>query len=229
MYVPINNVFITLLRSPAYQVIALFIIVYALHEIIFFFSNFYPIDYFYEGSVTFLNSVDEATIVEIWSYYPDYELETLFAKIINDGQNASYVQYNDTRLLVNLCAVVQICSMSTPIWIIISAWKSNWKMLFRSIICLIVSLFLLFGLYLAQFHNIQKIIKQSTYYVVSEMKFEGRPDVFRMQIASDNLDSEKLWSHNETGFGISVFGKDYDFCYSDNKLIPFVVRSKFTE
>ena len=99
------------LQKPVIIIPLVLVISYILYQLIGIIDTLYPVSYFYTSPNNLLYSVPKYTIAEIWTYFPEYNIENLNTKINIWGEECSYAKYYDYSGILLIGSVCKFCSL----------------------------------------------------------------------------------------------------------------------
>ena len=112
-YSIINDNFIILLQKPLSLIVIFLIFCFAFDRLIGAFSNLFPVSTSYLPDIILLRRIDEKVLAEIWSQYPNLDLDLLIYKI------QSTQEINTEYSSLNIYIVVRFCGFISFFYLII--------------------------------------------------------------------------------------------------------------
>lgn len=162
-----NEKIIVLFQSPIVFAMILLLFIYAIYKIINLCSLLYPLKYSFSGVAMLLYSTPKEIIAEIWTYFPEYTLESLYQKISIMGEESSYAKYVDYSAIHMFGSISKFCSVLCIINLFIH--KPKIRMYFKTVGLFLVCLCVIVLSFYLQFQKDAKVLEQKAYYVENQL------------------------------------------------------------
>lgn len=192
----------TVIRNPVVFVMILLLLVYTIYKIINLCSSLYPIRYGYNGEALLLYSTSKGTIAEIWTYFPEYTLDSLYRKISIMGEESTYAKYADYSAIYIFGSISKLCSVLCIINFFLQ--KPKISIFLKSIFLFLVCLFaVVFSFYL-HFQKDIKVLEQKAYYVEEQLVLEDPlvpTDFDAFQLAIEKVENELRYVDKKVFYG----------------------------
>ncbi len=138
-YKPINDSLLELAGKPLSLILIALLACLAFYRIIMALSYMFPIHVSYQPSTILLQSYSERFLAEVWSKYPNLDLESLISKLqFNRVQAATSYAYG-AEFMLNLDSVVKFCGSVSFVLLTITSFYSIF------IVALLIMAYLLHG------------------------------------------------------------------------------------
>lgn len=162
-----NEKIISVFQSPIVFAMILLLFIYTIYKIINLCSLLYPLKYSFSGGAMLLYSTPKETIAEIWTYFPEYTLESLYQKISIMGEESSYAKYVDYSAIHMFGSISKFCSVLCIINLFIH--KPKIRMYFKTVGLFLVCLCVIVLSFYLQFQKDAKVLEQKAYYVENQL------------------------------------------------------------
>lgn len=190
------------LQKPVIIIPLVLVISYILYQLIGIIDTLYPVSYFYTSPNNLLCSVPKYTIAEIWTYFPEYNIENLNTKINIWGEECSYAKYYDYSGILLIGSVCKFCSLLCIIKFFIC--RTHIKEYLRTSILLAMCLLGILLSYYLQFQKQSEVLEQRAYYVRSKLVM-GNPavetDYDNFQISYEKVENELRYIDDKIFYG----------------------------
>ncbi len=197
-----NEKIIAVVQNPIVFVMILLLFIYTIYKIINLCSLLYPLKYGFNGAAMLLYSTPKEIIAEIWTYFPEYTLESLYQKISILGEESSYAKYVDYSAIHMFDSISKFCSILCIINFFIHKPKIKIYLktvcLFFTCLCVIVFTFYL------QFQKDAKVLEQKAYYVEKQLVLDelSVPTDFNIyQLAIKKVENELRYVAKDVFYG----------------------------
>lgn len=184
-------------QNPIVSIIIFLLFAYTIYKIIIFFSSLYPIGYSFNGESMLLYSTPKEIVAEIWTYFPEYTLVSLYQKIDTLGEECSYAKYVDYSAIRMFGSIFKFCSVLCILNFFIQ--KPKIKVYFKTIFLLFVCLFAIMLSFYFQFQKHAKVLEQKAYYVEKQLVLDDpsvATDFNTYQIAIEKVENELRYIDN---------------------------------
>lgn len=150
--------------------VILLCLVYAMHELIFWVAQIFPLTYYYSSVNLLLFSASEHTIASIWSYCPDLSFSEL-PELILQRSTDRYTAPTHFFEVNSLCIFILVISI---ILLFVSFHKKVKRLKRKRIlVTVLLSLTVMAIAYLYNFSHIVNNVEQNCYYVLHHYQVEN--------------------------------------------------------
>lgn len=201
---------ITAVRNPIVFVMILLLLVYTIYKIINLCSLLYPIRYSFIGGSMLLYSTPKEIVAEIWTYFPEYTLESLYQKISILGDESSYAKYADYSAIYMFGNIFKLCSVLCVINFFLH--KPKIKIYLKTVFLFLVCLFAIVLSFYFEFQKNTKVLEQKAYYVEKQLVLDDPSvptDFDAYQLAIEKVENELKYVNHEAFY--DSFGFDFVF------------------
>lgn len=201
---------VTAVQNPIVFIIFFLFSVYAIYKLINLCSLLYPIRYSYMGASMLLYSSPKEIVAEIWTYFPEYTLESLYQKISILGEESSYAKYVDYSAIHMFGSIFKLCSVLCIINFFLN--KPKLKIYFKTVFLLLFCFFAIVLSFYFQFQKDTKVLEQKAYYVEKQLVLDDPlvpTDFEAYQLAIKKVENELRYVDNKVFYG--SFGLDFVF------------------
>lgn len=201
---------VTAVQNPIVFIIFFLFSVYAIYKLINLCSLLYPIRYSYMGASMLLYSTPKEIVAEIWTYFPEYTLESLYQKISILGEESSYAKYVDYSAIHMFGSIFKLCSVLCIINFFLN--KPKLKIYFKTVFLLLFCFFAIVLSFYFQFQKDTKVLEQKAYYVEKQLVLDDPlvpTDFEAYQLAIKKVENELRYVDNKVFYG--SFGLDFVF------------------
>lgn len=195
-------------QNPIVLVIFFLLFVYALYKAIILCSSLYPIKYSICGSSMLLYSTPKHTVAKIWTYFPEYSLESLYRKISILGEGSSYAKYADYRAIYMFGNISKFCSILCILRLFSN--KPKFKIYLKTLFLLVICFFAIVLSFYFHFQKDTKVLEQKAYYVEQQLLLEDPSiptDFYKFQSAIGKVENELQYCEHKIFYG--SFGIDF--------------------
>lgn len=200
---------ITWVRNPIIFIVVFLMVVYTIYKMINLCSSLYPIRYSISGEAMLLYFVPKEIITEIWTYFPEYTLLSLYQKINILGEECSYAKYTDYTNVHIFGSIFEMCSIFCVISLFLQ--KPNIKKYIKTLFLLWVSLFAIFLSFYLQFQKAGKVLEQKAYYVREQLILDNpsvADEYYTYQLAVEKVENEIRYRDSKIFYG--AFGVRFE-------------------
>lgn len=193
---------ITAVRNPIVFVIIFLLFIYTIYKIISLCSLLYPIRYSFIGGSMLLYSTPEEILAEIWTYFPEYTIESLYNKINILGDESSYAKYADYSAIHMFGSIFKFCSVLCIINIFLH--KPKIKIYLKTVLLFFICLLAIVLSFYLQFQKDVDVLEQKAYYVEQQLVLDDPSvptDFEAYQLAIEKIKNELRYIDNEIFFG----------------------------
>lgn len=197
-----NEKMVAAAQKPIVFIIIILLSVYAIYKFINLCSVLYPIKYGFAGGAMLLYSTPKEIIAEIWTYFPDYTLESLYQKISILGDESSYAKHTDYRAIYMFGSIFKFCSILCIINFFIN--KPKIKIYLKTIFLFLICLFAIVLSFYFQFQKKTKVLEQKAYYVERQLALDDplvHTDFEAYQLALEKVENELGYVDNQVFYG----------------------------
>ncbi len=198
------------IQNPIVFIIIFLLSVYAIYKLINLFSLLYPIKYCFVGASMLLYSTPKEIVAEIWTYFPEYTLESLYQKISILGDESSYAKYVDYSAIHMFGNIFKFCSVLCILNFFIN--KPKIIIYLRTLFLFLVCFFGVVLSFYFQFQKDAKVLEQKAYYTEKQLVLDDPlvPTDFEVyQLAIEKVENELRYVDNQVFYG--SFGLDFVF------------------
>lgn len=205
MFLPLTEMsekVILAVQNPIVFIIILLIIVYTIHKAINLCSSLYPVKYSFSGSSMLLYSTPKQVVAEIWTYFPEYSLESLYRKISILGEESSYAKYVDHRTISTFDGIFKFCSLLCILNLFLH--KPKFKIYLKTVFLFFVCFFAIVLSFYFHFQKDAKVLEQKAYYVEQQLLLEDPSiptDFYKYQSAIGKVENELRCCENKIFYG----------------------------
>lgn len=176
IYIPISRyeklICNILINHKIFILVASLTFIYSYGKIIYFIGNIFPITYSYVSSSLIIKSINENTIAELWSYYPNFSFNQLCNKIIDVGQNSDYVKYNMNHYF-EFQSFFEFCIIFFLFYCVYNLIKRKWRICIKCMVIIIISSFLLYCTFFLAVDRQCTILQQECYYTLNQIELSN--------------------------------------------------------
>ncbi len=197
-----NEKMVTAVQNPVVFIIIFLLSVYAIYKLINLCSLLYPIRYGFIGASMLLYSTKKEVVAEIWTYFPEYTLESLYEKINILGNESSYAKYVDYSANHMFESVFKFCSILCVINFFIN--KPKIKIYLKTVFLFLVCFFAIVLSFYFQFQKEMEVLEQKAYYVESQLILDDPlvlTDSEAYQLAIEKVENELRYVDNQLFYG----------------------------
>nr|WP_300838081.1 hypothetical protein [uncultured Acetatifactor sp.] len=192
-----NEKIVTAFQNPVVFIIGILLLVYTIYKLMNLCSNLYPITFSFNGEAMLLYSTPKECVAEIWAYFPEYTLASLYHKISILGEECSYAKYADYSAIHVFGSISKFCSILCVINFFLHKpqFKTYIKTLFLLFSCLIA---VVLSFYF-QFQKNAKVLEQKAYYVEEQLVLDApsvATDINAYRIAIGKVENELRYIDN---------------------------------
>lgn len=189
---------ITTIQNPIVFVVIILLSVYTIYKLINLCSNLYPVRYAFNGEAMLLYSTPKEIVAEIWSYFPEYSLASLYHKISILGEECSYAKYADYSAIHMFSSTLKFCSVLCILNFFLQ--KPRIKTYLKSVFLFLACLFAIVISFYFQFQENVKVLEQKAYYVEKQLVLDNPTvvtDFNTYQIAIEKVENELKYIEND--------------------------------
>ena len=205
IWLPVSKMsekFIIAIHTPIIFIIFFLLIIYTIYKIINLCSFLYPIKYSFVGEAMLLYSTPKEIVAEIWAYFPEYTLQSLYEKINVLGNDSSYAKYADYSYINIFGSIFKFCSLICIINFFLQ--KPKIKTYLKTVSLFIVCLFVIVLTLYFQFKKTVNVLEQKAYYVVNQLALDDPSvcnDSYKNQLAIEKVENELSYMNSEMSHG----------------------------
>ena len=184
-------------QNPIVFIIGVLLSVYAIYKLMNLCSILYPIKYAFSGGAMLLYSTPKEIIAEIWTYFPEYTLVSLYHKISILGEECSYAKYADYSAIHMFSSIAEFCSILCILSFFLH--KPKIKNYLRTMFLFFTCLFVVILSFYFQFQKNAKVLEQKAYYVEEQLVLDAplvSTDINAYRIAIEKVENELRYVDN---------------------------------